>query len=271
MRKIIYTLLLVTTISLVLPSCSSEPQPVILTPKSTQLRGDLKEYFEVVDKEYTLTDGWGKIITVELKKIKEMPFDKSTTDTYGTSGYDVERHIGFGIKLFDDFGNIIEQRSPTASGMQGPYSNEEILNFKNIEVGETSIIRWSLDTDDEETLKTLYSFEITSATEDVSGTSSNWGSQKESKSSSSVSKSSSSNEDSEQWDAILDDYEKYVNDYVKLLKKANAGDMSALSDSVSMLETAESLCEKLEDAEDELSTSQMSRYMKITTKIMEAY
>lgn len=254
---------------LILSSCNSEPEPIKLTPKTTTLRGDLKDYFEVVDKEYTLTDNmFGKMITVELRKTQETPFDKSTTTTYGTSGYDVHRFIGYGIKIFDKEDNIIEQSPATADGTQGPYSRDDVLIFLTIEVGETSIIRWTLDTDDEKILETFSSFEITSATEDVSNTSSNWGTQE--KTSAEPKKNDKKASGSSNWDSILNDYEKYVDDYIKVIKKANNGDMDALIDAASMLETAQSLSEKLENAEDDLSSTQLSRYAKITSKIATA-
>ena len=48
------------------------------------------------------------------------------------------------------------------------------------------------------------------------------------------------------------------------------GDISALSSYMDLLENAEDLAEKLEDAEDEMSVSQMERYAKITAKLTEA-
>lgn len=71
----------------------------------------------------------------------------------------------------------------------------------------------------------------------------------------------------ENWDAVLDSYEKYVNKYVSLMKKANAGDMSAMSEYPSMLQEAQELSEKLSNAQGELSSAQWARYMRITAKM----
>ena len=84
--------------------------------------------------------------------------------------------------------------------------------------------------------------------------------------SSSTSKASSSG--SEDWDEILDDYEKFVNDYVKVLKKVNNGDITAMSDMTEMLEKAEELGNKLENASDELSEKQQKRYTEILQKML---
>ena len=49
-----------------------------------------------------------------------------------------------------------------------------------------------------------------------------------------------------------------------------AGDISALSSYMDLLEDVEDLADELEDAEDDMSTSQMERYAKISAKLTEA-
>lgn len=72
------------------------------------------------------------------------------------------------------------------------------------------------------------------------------------------------------WDEILDEYESYVNNYISYVKKAANGDISALADMAEMLESAESFGDKLDNASSDLSSSQMSRYIKITSKLASA-
>ena len=48
------------------------------------------------------------------------------------------------------------------------------------------------------------------------------------------------------------------------------GDMSAMGEYANLLEKAEVLEDDLADAEDELTTAQMNRYMKITEKLSNA-
>lgn len=90
------------------------------------------------------------------------------------------------------------------------------------------------------------------------------------KSKSYKSSSSSSSNGSEDWDSVLDEYEEFVDDYVKLYKKAQAGDMSAMTEYVTVLEDAQSLSNKLENASSDLSSSQLNRYQKILNKMMSA-
>lgn len=72
------------------------------------------------------------------------------------------------------------------------------------------------------------------------------------------------------WNEILDSYERYADKYVSLTKKIINDDMSVLTDFYSLAEKAEDLDKKLSKAQNQLSSSQWSRYLKITQKISEA-
>lgn len=72
---------------------------------------------------------------------------------------------------------------------------------------------------------------------------------------------------SEEWDAVLDEYEGLIDEYVELYKKAQAGDVSAVSEYASVLEKAESLGKKLENAEDELTPEQVKRMLELQQKL----
>ena len=91
-----------------------------------------------------------------------------------------------------------------------------------------------------------------------------------SRSSSSSYNSSSSKSSSKNWNKVLDEYEKFVDQYIKTYKKAMNGDLSAMGEYANLLEKAEELEDDLADAEDELTTAQMNRYMKITEKLSNA-
>ena len=83
---------------------------------------------------------------------------------------------------------------------------------------------------------------------------------------SSVAAASSSSD----WDSILDSYEKYVNEYIAVYKKVQAGDMSAYSKMASLMEKYQKLAEQLENASDELTSSQSARLQKINAKLAKA-
>lgn len=72
------------------------------------------------------------------------------------------------------------------------------------------------------------------------------------------------------WDSVLDDYEQYVDKYISLVKKASSGDMSALEEYAEFLEKAEALSSKLSNAKDNMTSAQVSRYMRISAKMTNA-
>lgn len=78
-----------------------------------------------------------------------------------------------------------------------------------------------------------------------------------------------SSSSSTSWDSILDEYEEYVNSYIRLYKKAMNGDMSAMTEYVKFMEKAESLFDKMENADD-MSMAQINRMNKIHEKMLNA-
>ena len=81
---------------------------------------------------------------------------------------------------------------------------------------------------------------------------------------------SASSSDSEDFDAVLESYEEYVDQYIVLMKKAAKGDMSAMSEYPTLMEKAQELGEKMENAKGDMSASQLAKYQKITMKMAEA-
>ena len=71
-------------------------------------------------------------------------------------------------------------------------------------------------------------------------------------------------------DDMLNEYEKYVDRYIATLKKAQAGDMSAMAEYAKLLEQAQKLQEKIEKMQGDMSATQVARYAKITSKLANA-
>lgn len=71
-------------------------------------------------------------------------------------------------------------------------------------------------------------------------------------------------------DAYLKSYEEYVDQYIKLMKKAKDGDMSAMTEYVGYMEKATDLSDKMEKAENEMSSAQMAKFLKIQVKLTQA-
>lgn len=82
-----------------------------------------------------------------------------------------------------------------------------------------------------------------------------------------VSESSSGSED---WDAILDSYERMVDKYVTYANKVADGNTNVMSEAASIMEEAQEYADKLKKADDNLSSSQLSRLNRISAKMAKA-
>lgn len=82
--------------------------------------------------------------------------------------------------------------------------------------------------------------------------------------------SSSNDSPSVDFDELLDSYEKYVDKYISLMRKAKNGDASAMSEYPDLLEEANELSSKIKNVQGELTSSQLSRYTKISNKMLKA-
>ena len=256
---------------------SEEKEEIVLTPETTHIKGDLGDYFEVVDKEYTITDDWGDMVSIEVKRTDaDFSFDLKGVEPYGTYGKGVTGNAGFGIEILDENGNVIEKVAATASGLGGMYSSDDMKEALKLKAGETGTVRWSFNFDSD---KKPAKFRLTSAYEEVD--SSDWDSDSSSsdddESSSSDddddeadSYSSSSSSGSQDWDALLNSYEQYVDKYISYMKKAAKGDMSALSEYPALMEKAQEFSSKMEGAKGDMSASQWARYIKITNRMTQA-
>lgn len=206
-------------VSAIMTSCGGGEKKgtneVTIKAKSTSIKGDLGDYFEVVDKDYVLKveEGsimGGAIISVEVKRTdKDFDFKTDNINPFGTNGSE-DYHVGFGIELLGESGPITVKQA-TEGGMGGPYSSEDVTGLMKLKKGETGYIRWSVDK-----LDGLKSFQLSSAL------------QKEEHSSS----SSSSSDVAGDCEQFCSDYEAFADEYVAFMKKykANPSDATILSE-----------------------------------------
>lgn len=235
-------------------SSQKETASTILNSAQTNVKGDLSDYFEVVEKEYEIeVNSMFNVINVGLKRIgDDLPFDPDRANPFGVDGmdeYQEDYHVGFGIEVLDEKGNVVFSKYATGSGFDGPYGTDCIENVIRLKKGETGIVKWSVD---DKVMKDGKTFRITSALKREKGAVSN------------------SNKFSSEWDKVLDSYEKYIDQYAKLYKKAQAGDMSAMTEYTSMLEKANDLSSKLNGAKSDMSAAQIARFTKLQSKLISA-
>ena len=235
----------------------------LVTAANYDAAGDFSEGLAVVEKK-------GKYLVINDKGEEQYQFQKGLTPAgsyhEGLLLVCNEKTSKYGY--LDKKGEIaLPLEYPAADGFRGgkaltakPRKGEcvfEFIDAKGKVVGTIERDDYVWDYDDVEDAFCLAVEEVVDIAED-------------SISSSSSDDDDSSDTESGDWDELIGEYEKYVNNYISLYKKALSGDMSALSSYSKMLESAESLSERLKQAEDDMSESQIDRYLKITEKMISA-
>lgn len=226
-------------------SCGEKKIPDKITATQTEVAGDLKEQYVLVDKEYSLSK-YSNTFTVELKRT-DVPLPNFN-------------RIGVGIEIYDKKGKVLISQSPQVERISG--FDGGIINLLSLETGQYGDISINIADYFEKIHKAAtFKIMIQTNTSEVDQTWTDDDSEEE------ISVTSTSDED---WDAVLKSYENYINQYIKLIKKAMSGDISAMNEYAEMLEKAEDLAEKLEDAEDNLTTAQMNKFIKLQQKLASA-
>jgi len=82
--------------------------------------------------------------------------------------------------------------------------------------------------------------------------------------------SNSSSSSSNNYDELLTSYEKFIDDYIKIVKKAKNGDMTAIMEMSTMMEKANDLGQKMQNAQGNLTSSQLTKFMKLQEKLSKA-
>lgn len=265
MSKIKYFLIAIMAIFLV--SCKGKPAP--LKPGRTSLQGDLATYYEVVDKEYTFI-GYGDI-TIDFKKVKDgLPAPWHSSMKYGSDCDPTYYQLKFIITFLDENGNILEEKE------LGSEASEKLANLQN---GDSTKVLLDCYIS-ERTRRKAKTFTVTGTFE--RGEQSRFSSSSESTEPSTemadaISEISTeeatednSSSSSEDYDAVLDEYEEYTNKLSSMLKKVEAGDMSAYADYMGLVKSMTSLDKKLANAKKEMTTAQAARFLRIQAKYLKA-
>lgn len=243
-------------------------QEIELAPNESKVKGYLSEVLEIVDGTYTFdfkgnsavsyNSGKGKI-QVKIKSVsKGDPNDYGLND--GSSGplyLTVCDKNGTPITDFTD----IESESASDGILKDMMTtnSENWISFEitihgGKKVPETAVTFFV-------TSKKIEKLEYSSPT-----------STSDSDTDTDSDSESMSNSDNKDWDKVLDDYEDYVDKTIKILKKLKNDDLSAMTEYPDMMEKAKDLEQSLKKAQKSksLSSKQVSRMMKIQTKMLEA-
>ena len=136
-----------------------EVKEVVLKAAQTEIKGDLKGCYEVVDKDYKVkfaTKSYeNDLVTVELKRTsKNLPYDRKDVTIFPEAEKSSANNCaGFGIEILNADGDVIDKK--TANG--NPYSWDEMTAALQLLQDETTTIRFYFDNLSEAT-----SFRVTS-------------------------------------------------------------------------------------------------------------
>ena len=136
-----------------------EVKEVVLKAVQTEIKGDLKGCYEVVDKDYKVkfaTKSYeDDLVTVELKRTsKNLPYDRKDVTIFpGAEKSSANNCAGFGIEILNADGDVIDKEAANAT----PYSWDEMTAALQLLQDETTTIRFYFDNLSEAT-----SFRVTS-------------------------------------------------------------------------------------------------------------
>ena len=233
----------------------------------SEISGGLSDYFEITNAVIKINKDGEKInkmiISIELQRNDtELPFDGENVGHQNLSnGWEYPSSISFSVDLFDEDG------MPITTGFDEGCNYDEELALLTLKSGEKQWIQynlnynWALEFDEVMTIKKVEvnsNLHLKSSDNMESSSSETYSS-----SNSSSNKKSVGNED---WDELLKDYDNYMKQYVKLMKKANEGDMSAMTEYISFMEKANEVSTKISAAGNDISVSQLAEFNKIQLK-----
>ncbi len=265
--------LLLTFITVFLmASCGGGNKEVVVKNDSNEFTGALRDYLELVDGNYSISDaGYDVIMTAKFKVIKPIEdgiaLNSIRSEVLDESGMPIP-----GANTF-----VIAKEGWTTTESE----NTKIDNALTEGEGEVSV-QFKYDTystgggslGDKDFMKSAkkkaYSFRIVSSEIETETSEQTAVSEYASTNYSTESAASSSSAGDKSWDALLVSYEKYIDQYISLLNKANAGDITAMSEYTSMMAKATDLQEKLMNASDDLSVAQMNKFTKLQAKMINA-
>ena len=154
MKKILYSLAFA---SMLLCSCGGgsssssnaeeAPQEHILKAAQTEIKGDLKGCYELVDKNYKVKFAKksyeSDVVTVELKRTsKDLPYDRKNVVIFPEGKESSSEFCaGFGIEILDENGDVIEKQNANSN----PYSWDEMTAALQLLEDETTTIAFHMD------------------------------------------------------------------------------------------------------------------------------
>jgi predicted small lipoprotein YifL len=270
MKHFFHHLAALLTFSCVLTSCGGGG-PIEISTSNAEVVGDIKEYVSIMpDQISKMTVDYGdhdQRFKIQIKLKLEKSVD---VGEYGSIGW-------LRLEFLDENGYPIDEDLDLGSKSLDGSAYTKFKEFLKKDPGSAEAVAFNLDLSNKKLAKELESkfrkctgIQLTSRDFTVrngSSSSSNVSVDTDSYSSDNGYSSGSSSRD---WDELLDSYDRYADKLIACGKKMAAGNMGALTEYSSLMQTAQEFAEKMENAQSDMSLEQWNRYMEITTRIAQA-
>lgn len=140
-------------------SAPQEVKQLVLKAAQTELKGDLKGCYELVDKDYNVKFGRksyeNDVVTIELKRTnKELPYKRDDVVIFPDAEKSSANYCaGFGVEILDANGDVICKQNANAT----PYSWDDMTAALQLLPEETTTLGFHFDN-----LSEAVSFRVTS-------------------------------------------------------------------------------------------------------------
>lgn len=151
MKRNLFIAVVIAVAIVFLTSCGGSPIEISMKPQKTELSSDFSECFEVVDEPVTASLNAGRvgnILTPSLWQVKirrtdvPLPFDANiNVAPYGSNCLD-GCYVGFGLKITDADGNIIQENK--ATNYNPNCSIEDLDALIKLKAGKEMEICWAV-------------------------------------------------------------------------------------------------------------------------------
>ena len=227
-----------------------------------------EDFFEPVAGVYPVTEVDEKLqVTIEFEKSKNTKSKKYTAIEFSFNPEDKDEHD---IKFNNDYIEFHAENRQNA-----------LRELLNAQVGDHIKVTFSYMPTDKiakkELLEKIYTtgsivlyLDEDEEESDDNATKRNDDDEEELDSDDEEDDDTSDNTSSADWDAILDELENYVDKTITVCNKVNNGDMSAMSEYSSLIQSSQELSSKLAQGQGSMTAAQVARYTKISTKMANA-
>ncbi|MFN8323981.1 MAG: DUF6591 domain-containing protein [Chitinophagales bacterium] len=251
-----FSMLIVAVVTLFLTSCNSPKKEFELTADNPSVKGGMKDLIEVTPGSYKLTlqegdkgysdgnkcDKYKLTVKLRSKQKTDKDFQEVSNSMMNPLSIQLLDNSGAPVVTASYNGSMDGLKKLLKDGEENFFEFD--FCFTEAKLKDLSVAKFYMNTN---------------ATE-YSSTSSESGSSDE----------SSASSGSQDWDKLLKDYEEYTDQYIALMKKVKKNDASAISEYPGILEKAGELEDDLKKGESKLSSEQMSKMLKIQTKLASA-